>query len=436
MLYKLSRLICRWATPHSSPNSQMSTPMPSASDMQRFAMKEQAVDAHLPAMPGQCTPAPASPLSEMLSRRDSLDMLHLNSQMQDMQQLRMHKTHRSMSLPVADMHFAQTPTFPLSTSESHQMEMASTMFSSPFSDFDTRPLIASDTMHFRQASLDKSTENMHISNPQPMLFSGFPSSAAPSASEIFSLPGDQKMEIRPQRMRSDSHHNLGHSFQAVDSLFVPQQRTQRSNSVHVSSFAMHPSAEFSNFNNQSNIFQSQPTLLGLKFSLYPIKEVVPVSNSPVVLKPPHPQEYFTQTTLGPFDQKSSNPSITEEPLAAPGSRFKCTHVGCTSAFAAMQNLRSHMRCHLKVAPHVCTQCGAGFRRNTDLQRHTRTIHTSESQRPWPCTHCGRRFGRSDALKRHLSSRKRNDGCTPGSSRASSPSLSAGNSNGDGDADTA
>lgn len=77
----------------------------------------------------------------------------------------------------------------------------------------------------------------------------------------------------------------------------------------------------------------------------------------------------------------------------------CSDPGCDRTFSRIQNLRSHMRCHLITTPHNCKSCGLGFRRTTDLQRHVRTMHLTNEQKPWGCSRCTKRFGRRDALKR-------------------------------------
>ncbi|KAI8916353.1 hypothetical protein EDD86DRAFT_185288 [Gorgonomyces haynaldii] len=101
------------------------------------------------------------------------------------------------------------------------------------------------------------------------------------------------------------------------------------------------------------------------------------------------------------------------PNSGSDKAFRCTHPGCDRVFTRVQNLRSHARCHLVTAPHNCNHCGLGFRRTTDLQRHIRTMHTPNDQKPWGCQKCGKRFGRSDALKRHMSSRSKEHGCPAG-----------------------
>jgi uncharacterized C2H2 Zn-finger protein len=93
--------------------------------------------------------------------------------------------------------------------------------------------------------------------------------------------------------------------------------------------------------------------------------------------------------------------------------YPCTHPGCDRTFSRIQNMRSHMRCHLATAPHECKQCGLGFRRTTDLQRHIRTMHIPNDQKPWACPKCPKRFGRSDALKRHMASKSKDHGCPGG-----------------------
>ncbi|KAI8928488.1 hypothetical protein BC831DRAFT_391843, partial [Entophlyctis helioformis] len=85
---------------------------------------------------------------------------------------------------------------------------------------------------------------------------------------------------------------------------------------------------------------------------------------------------------------------------AEAASYACGHPGCDRVFTRLQNLRSHVRCHLEDTPHVCQTCGHGFRRTTDLHRHVRTMHTPLDMLPWACGVCGKRFGRSDALKRH------------------------------------
>ncbi|KAI8893097.1 hypothetical protein BC833DRAFT_609596 [Globomyces pollinis-pini] len=132
---------------------------------------------------------------------------------------------------------------------------------------------------------------------------------------------------------------------------------------------------------------------------------------PHVMQPLAGQDYpLLNMNFGLNSQNSRKNSITSN-----GSEkiFACTHPTCDRTFSRVQNLRSHMRCHLATTPHNCKHCGLGFRRTTDLQRHIRTMHTPNDQKPWPCPKCPKRFGRSDALKRHMSSRSKDHGCPGG-----------------------
>jgi Zinc finger, C2H2 type len=110
-----------------------------------------------------------------------------------------------------------------------------------------------------------------------------------------------------------------------------------------------------------------------------------------------------------FSRKSSISST----CSSSDMNFTCTEPGCDRTFARIQNLRSHARCHLLTTPHNCNDCGLGFRRTTDLQRHVRTMHIPNDQKPWACPRCPKRFGRSDALKRHMASRSKDHGCPGG-----------------------
>jgi uncharacterized Zn-finger protein len=122
------------------------------------------------------------------------------------------------------------------------------------------------------------------------------------------------------------------------------------------------------------------------------------------------------------NRKNSVCSVSSTTSSNGEKNFVCTHPGCDKAFARVQNLRSHMRCHLTTTPHHCKHCGMGFRRTTDLQRHIRTMHTPNDQKPWACPKCPKRFGRSDALKRHLQSKSKDHGCPGAAMKLSLPTV--------------
>ncbi|KAL1475848.1 hypothetical protein MTO96_036973 [Rhipicephalus appendiculatus] len=67
--------------------------------------------------------------------------------------------------------------------------------------------------------------------------------------------------------------------------------------------------------------------------------------------------------------------------------FKCTV--CDKVFNRKARLDLHMKyLHLKEKPHVCEDCGKGFTRREDLNRHS-VLHTGE--KPFQCPTCHKRF---------------------------------------------
>ena len=51
-------------------------------------------------------------------------------------------------------------------------------------------------------------------------------------------------------------------------------------------------------------------------------------------------------------------------------------------------------------PKECSQCEKTFKRDSDLKRHARSLH-SEKQDKYPCTQCTAIFSRKDSLTRHV-----------------------------------
>ncbi|KAH6931163.1 hypothetical protein HPB50_022594 [Hyalomma asiaticum] len=77
--------------------------------------------------------------------------------------------------------------------------------------------------------------------------------------------------------------------------------------------------------------------------------------------------------------------------------FKCTV--CDKVFNRKARLDLHMKyLHLKEKPHVCNQCGKGFTRREDLNRHS-VLHTGE--KPFQCPTCHKRFAIKPSLKIHM-----------------------------------
>nr|XP_054926046.1 zinc finger protein 678-like [Dermacentor andersoni] len=77
--------------------------------------------------------------------------------------------------------------------------------------------------------------------------------------------------------------------------------------------------------------------------------------------------------------------------------FKCT--ACDKVFNRKARLDLHMKyLHLKEKPHVCEDCGKGFTRLEDLNRHL-VLHTGE--KPFQCPTCHKRFAIKPSLKIHM-----------------------------------
>ncbi|XP_043384753.1 zinc finger protein 7 [Chelonia mydas] len=72
---------------------------------------------------------------------------------------------------------------------------------------------------------------------------------------------------------------------------------------------------------------------------------------------------------------------------------------CGKGFRRGSDLSKHRRSHGE-RPHQCPECGKGFPVRSALATHRR-IHTGE--RPYACDACGKRFGQSSHLMQHLRS---------------------------------
>ena len=79
--------------------------------------------------------------------------------------------------------------------------------------------------------------------------------------------------------------------------------------------------------------------------------------------------------------------------------FVCEVAGCMKSYTQVQHLNLHRRSVHEGVIHECPECGERFNVKGNMTKHFKSVHLQE--KPYKCDKCGLCFGNSSVLQRHI-----------------------------------